>query len=199
MVTSSDTDGDSIGSPLDGVKVLAVEQMQSLPFATQLLARLGAEVVKVEHPVRGDLGRSSLPAVNDLSGNQIGATFLRNNLSKKSIGIDLKHESGQDLFRQLVPKFDVVAENFKAGTMETPSALTTLRSHRLMSRLFIYPSQVSVMIQIVLMWIGQHSPQSWKRCQASTHLIDPMERNSKSLLQERLVIQELDFSQLSLF
>ena len=65
MVTSSDTDGDSIGSPLDGVKVLAVEQMQSLPFATQLLARLGAEVVKVEHPVRGDLGRSSLPAVND--------------------------------------------------------------------------------------------------------------------------------------
>ena len=54
MVTSSDTDGDSIGSPLDGVKVLAVEQMQSLPFATQLLARLGAAVVKVEHPVRGD-------------------------------------------------------------------------------------------------------------------------------------------------
>ena len=119
MVTSSDTDGDSIGSPLDGVKVLAVEQMQSLPFATQLLARLGAEVVKVEHPVRGDLGRSSLPAVNDLSGNQIGATFIRNNLCKKSIGIDLKHEAGQHLFKQLVPKFDVVAENFKAGTMET--------------------------------------------------------------------------------
>ncbi|MAV21167.1 MAG: CoA transferase [Acidimicrobiaceae bacterium] len=119
MVTSSDTNDDSIDSPLNGVRVLAVEQMQSLPFATQLLARLGAEVVKVEHPVRGDLGRSSLPAVNDLSGNQVGATFLRNNLSKKSIGIDLKHESGQDLFKQLVPKFDVVAENFKAGTMET--------------------------------------------------------------------------------
>ena len=41
------------GKPLDGVRILAAEQMQSLPFATQLLARLGADVVKVEHPVHG--------------------------------------------------------------------------------------------------------------------------------------------------
>ena len=119
MVTTSDTDEDSTIHPLSGVRVLAVEQMQSLPFATQLLARLGAEVVKVEHPIRGDLGRSSLPAVNDVSGNQIGATFIRNNLSKKSIGIDLKHDLGQKVFKELLPKFDVVAENFKAGTMES--------------------------------------------------------------------------------
>ncbi len=119
MVTTSDTDEDSTIHPLSGVRVLAVEQMQSLPFATQLLARLGAEVVKVEHPIRGDLGRSSLPAINDVSGNQIGATFIRNNLSKKSIGIDLKHDSGQKVFKELLPKFDVVAENFKPGTMES--------------------------------------------------------------------------------
>ena len=119
MVTTSDTDEDSTIRPLSGVRVLAVEQMQSLPFATQLLARLGAEIVKVEHPIRGDLGRSSLPAVNDVSGNQIGATFIRNNLSKKSIGIDLKHDLGQKVFKELLPKFDVVAENFKAGTMES--------------------------------------------------------------------------------
>ena len=119
MVTTSDTDEDSTIHPLSGVRVLAVEQMQSLPFATQLLARLGAEVVKVEHPIRGDLGRSSLPAINDVSGNQIGATFIRNNLSKKSIGIDLKHDLGQKVFKELLPKFDVVAENFKAGTMES--------------------------------------------------------------------------------
>ncbi len=104
--------------PLEGVRVLAVEQMQSLPFATQILARLGADVVKIEHPVRGDLGRSSLPAVEDLSGNQIGATFIRNNLSKRSVGIDLKHQMGQTLFKRLVPNFDVVAENFKPGTMK---------------------------------------------------------------------------------
>ena len=119
MVTTSDTDEDSTIHPLSGVRVLAVEQMQSLPFATQLLARLGAEVVKVEHPIRGDLGRSSLPAINDVAGNQIGATFIRNNLSKKSIGIDLKHDSGQKVFKELLPKFDVVAENFKPGTMES--------------------------------------------------------------------------------
>ncbi|MBF81980.1 MAG: CoA transferase [Actinobacteria bacterium] len=118
MVTTSDTNKYSASSPLSGVRVLAVEQMQSLPFATQLLARLGAEVVKVEHPIRGDLGRSSLPAVNDVYGNQIGATFIRNNLSKKSIGIDLKHDLGQKIFKELLPKFDVVAENFKAGTMQ---------------------------------------------------------------------------------
>ena len=104
--------------PLNGIRVLAAEQMQSLPYATQMLASLGAEVVKVEHPTRGDLGRSSLPVTSDTEGNPVGATFLRNNLYKKSIALDLKHESGQDLFRRLAKGFDVVAENFKAGTME---------------------------------------------------------------------------------
>ncbi len=119
MGNASEPDKVSTISPLQGVRILAVEQMQSLPFATQMLARLGADVVKIEHPVRGDLGRSSLPAVNDLSGNKVGATFIRNNLAKKSIGIDLKHELGQKLFKRLVPKFDVVAENFKPGTMKS--------------------------------------------------------------------------------
>jgi formyl-CoA transferase len=106
------------GKPLDGVRVLAIEQMQSLPYATQLLARMGAEVIKVEHPTRGDLGRSSLPAVTDASGAQMGATFLRNNLSKRSIALDLKSPQAQDIVRRLAPRFDVVAENFKAGTMD---------------------------------------------------------------------------------
>ena len=51
------------GKPLDGVRVLAAEQMQALPYATQMLARLGAEVVKVEHPVHGESGRASTPAM----------------------------------------------------------------------------------------------------------------------------------------
>ena len=72
----------SHGKPLDGVRILALEQMQALPYATQLLARLGAEVVKVESPKGGDLGRSSLPAMNDPDGRQVGATFLRNNLEQ---------------------------------------------------------------------------------------------------------------------
>ena len=82
------------GKPLDGVRILALEQMQALPYATQLLARLGAEVVKVEHPKGGDLGRGSLPAMADPEGRSVGATFLRNNLDKRSICIDLKSPAG---------------------------------------------------------------------------------------------------------
>jgi crotonobetainyl-CoA:carnitine CoA-transferase CaiB-like acyl-CoA transferase len=103
--------------PLDGVRVLAAEQMQALPYATQLLARLGADVVKVEPPA-GESGRASQPAMLDPQGRQVGATFLRNNLGKRSVALDLKSERGRELFLELVPSFDVVAENFKAGTME---------------------------------------------------------------------------------
>lgn len=105
------------GKPLDGVRILAVEQMQALPYATQLLARLGAAVVKVEHPVHGESGRGSLPAMRDPEGRGVGATFLRNNLGKRSVGIDLKVPEGRDLVRRLAGGFDVFAENFKAGAM----------------------------------------------------------------------------------
>jgi crotonobetainyl-CoA:carnitine CoA-transferase CaiB-like acyl-CoA transferase len=56
--------------------------------------------------------------MNDPSGRPVGATFLRNNLNKKSVGIDLSTSEGQDLFLRLVPNFDVVGDNFKPGTME---------------------------------------------------------------------------------
>ena len=106
------------GKPLDGVRVLAAEQMQALPYATQMLARLGADVVKVEHPVHGESGRASSPAMLDPQGRKVGATYLRNNFGKRSVGIDLKAPEGRDLFLALVPHFDVVAENFKPGTMD---------------------------------------------------------------------------------
>jgi formyl-CoA transferase len=108
----------SNGKPLDGVRVLALEQMQALPYATQLLARLGADVVKIESPNGGDLGRSSLPAVVDPEGRSVGATFLRNNLDKRSMCVDLKRPEGRDLVLRLAPRFDVVAENFKPGAMD---------------------------------------------------------------------------------
>ncbi len=92
--------------------------MQALPYATQLLGRLGAEVVKIESPGTGDLGRSASPAMTDPDGRPVGATFLRNNLSKRSIVIDLKQPAGRDLVLRLAPRFDVVAENFRAGAIE---------------------------------------------------------------------------------
>ncbi|MEE3330157.1 MAG: CaiB/BaiF CoA-transferase family protein [Myxococcota bacterium] len=104
--------------PLDGIRILAIEQMQALPFATQLLGHLGAEVVKVEHPITGDSGRGSLPAVHDIDGRDVGATYLRNSLSKKSIAVDLKNPEGVNLIKKLSKNFDIVAENFKPGTMK---------------------------------------------------------------------------------
>jgi crotonobetainyl-CoA:carnitine CoA-transferase CaiB-like acyl-CoA transferase len=106
------------GRPLDGVRVLALEQMQSLPWGTQLLARLGADVVKVEPPGTGDSGRGSQPAMTDPDGRSVGATFLRNNLDKRSIVVDLKSARGRQLVLDLAGRFDVVAENFKAGTAD---------------------------------------------------------------------------------
>ncbi|GAA4992259.1 CaiB/BaiF CoA-transferase family protein [Yinghuangia aomiensis] len=103
------------GKPLDGIRVLAIEQMQALPFATQMLARFGAEVIKVESPGTGDSGRGSLPAMSDPDGRKVGITFLRNNLGKRSITVDLKNPEGLALVRELAKKADIVCENFKAG------------------------------------------------------------------------------------
>ncbi len=110
-------DAAQYGKPLDGIRVLAAEQMQALPYATQLLARLGADVVKVE-PLAGESGRGAQPSMRDPDGRVVGATFLRNNLGKRTISLDLKSDQGRDLFLRLVPRFDIVAENFKAGTMD---------------------------------------------------------------------------------
>ena len=104
------------GKPLDGVRILALEQMQALPYATQLLARLGADVVKVEPPA-GDSGRGSTPAMTDPEGRQIGATFLRNNLNKRSICVNLRDPRGRQLVLDMAPHFDVIAENSKAGSL----------------------------------------------------------------------------------
>ena len=110
-------DAAKYGKPLDGVRVLALEQMQALPYATQLLARMGADVVKAESTKGGDLGRGSQPSIPDPEGRPVGATYLRNNLDKRSICVDLKAPEGRQLILDLAPKFDIVAENFKGGAL----------------------------------------------------------------------------------
>lgn len=105
------------GKPLDGVRILAIEQQQALPYATQLLSRMGADVVKVEIPGAGETGRGALPAMLDPEGRKVGNTFLRNNLNKRSTAINMKAPRGRELILRLAPHFDVVAENFRDGTM----------------------------------------------------------------------------------
>ena len=103
--------------PLEGIRILAIEQMQAMPFATQLLAHLGADVVKIEHPVTGDSGRTAAPTIRDVDGRDVGATYLRNNLGKRSVGVNLKDARGVELVKRLAPSYDVVTENFKPGTL----------------------------------------------------------------------------------
>ena len=110
-------DAQQYGKPLEGIRILALEQMQALPYATQLLARMGADVVKVESVKGGDLGRGSQPGITDPEGRFVGATYLRNNLDKRSICVDLKSDEGRQLILDLAPKFDIVAENFKGGAL----------------------------------------------------------------------------------
>jgi len=97
--------------------VLSVEVMQSLPYATQLLGRLGAEIIKVEVPDTGDTARRARPFVEDVDGSSVGATFVRTNIGKKSVAIDLRSPEGHELFMRLLPHVDVVAENLRDGAM----------------------------------------------------------------------------------
>ncbi|WP_326635261.1 CoA transferase [Streptosporangium sp. NBC_01755] len=105
------------GKPLAGLRILAAEHMLSLPYGTQLLAVLGAEVIKVEPPA-GEGGRAARPIVPEPGGTTVGGTFARSNLNKSSIVLDLKNPEGRALFLRLAGEVDVVAENMRPGVMD---------------------------------------------------------------------------------
>lgn len=103
------------GMPLEGVRVLDCTQMLAGPFATQLLADLGAEVVKIERPQYGDITRTTGPDVGD-SG--ITAYFSSLNRGKRSVELDLSTAEGAAAFESLAKVADVVVENYRPGTMK---------------------------------------------------------------------------------
>ncbi len=99
--------------PLAGVKVLDLSRVLAGPFASMILADLGADVTKVEECDRGDGTRTIPPFVNGESHY-----FLSINRNKKSIAIDLKRPEGRDLILKLAAKADVLLENFRPGVMD---------------------------------------------------------------------------------
>ncbi len=101
-------------APLSDIRVLDLSRILAGPFCTQFLADLGAEVIKVERPGCGDDTRTWGPP---FAGGE-SAYFLSCNRNKKSIAIDLAREEGRDLVRRLVPRCDILVENFKVGTMQ---------------------------------------------------------------------------------
>lgn len=101
--------------PLDGVRVIDLTQVLAGPYATYQLALLGAEVIKVEPPDRGDWTRDG-GAPEGLENQQVGTSFLTQNANKKSIAIDLKTEDGRAALMALIKTADVFVENFRPGT-----------------------------------------------------------------------------------
>jgi crotonobetainyl-CoA:carnitine CoA-transferase CaiB-like acyl-CoA transferase len=98
---------------LEGTRVLDLTQLLPGPYATTMLADLGAEVIKVERPGVGDPVRSRDPSVGDRS-----YTLLTRNRNKKSIAIDLKHDDGREAFLELARTADVVVESFRPGVVD---------------------------------------------------------------------------------
>jgi crotonobetainyl-CoA:carnitine CoA-transferase CaiB-like acyl-CoA transferase len=103
---------------LDGIRVIDFARILAGPWATQLLADMGAEVLKIERPGQGDDTRSwGPPFLKAPDGAPLAdaAYFCCTNRNKKSVAIDITTPRGQELVRKLVAKADVVVENFKVG------------------------------------------------------------------------------------
>lgn len=102
------------GKALDGVKILDFTHVQSGPTCTQLLAYMGADVIKVERPGVGDITRTQL---RDVKG-QDSLYFTMLNANKRSITIDSKNPKGKEILERLIKHCDVLVENFAPGALD---------------------------------------------------------------------------------
>jgi crotonobetainyl-CoA:carnitine CoA-transferase CaiB-like acyl-CoA transferase len=106
---------------LDGIRVLDMSRVLAAPLAAQMLADLGAEVIKIERPGSGDESRTyGPPFLDDREGRSTGiaAFYLACNRGKKSVTVDHATPEGQQILRDLAAQSDVVLENFRAGTLK---------------------------------------------------------------------------------
>ena len=107
--------------PLEGIRILDFTRITAGPYGSLLLADLGAEVIKIEAPtskmrqVRGMLDTNAGEKY-DFSIKGIATHYLAMNRNKKSIALNMRHEKGREIFRDLVKVSDVVLDNFRAGT-----------------------------------------------------------------------------------
>jgi formyl-CoA transferase len=104
-----------VNKPLAGVRVLDLSRVLAGPWATQLLADLGADVIKVEQPGAGDDTRHWGPPWHEHGEEKVAAYFLAANRGKRSVAIDFATEEGAALVRRMAADADVLVENFKVG------------------------------------------------------------------------------------
>src|SRR5207244_1654986 len=100
-------------APLAGIRVLDLTRVLAGPFCAMMLGDMGAEVIKIEEPGKGDDTRSWPP----FAGRE-STYFMSVNRNKKSVTLNLKAPEGQAILRTLVGKSDVLVENFRPGTMD---------------------------------------------------------------------------------
>ncbi len=104
--------------PLNGIRILAMEQFISGPSCSMILADMGAEVIKIERPKVGDPRRHFPPFAENEDGEKIGGGFMCFNRSKKSLTLNTKSEEGLQILKDLIKQSDVLLENFRPGTLE---------------------------------------------------------------------------------
>ena len=104
--------------PLAGVRVLDLSRVLAGPWATQLLADLGADVIKVEKPGAGDDTRHWGPPWHENGEQKVAAYFLAANRGKRSVAIDFATDEGAALVRRMAADADVLVENFKVGGLK---------------------------------------------------------------------------------
>jgi crotonobetainyl-CoA:carnitine CoA-transferase CaiB-like acyl-CoA transferase len=102
--------------PLHGIRVLDVTNVLAGPFCSFQLVLLGAEVIKIEHPGKGDLARQ-LGADPETNGRLMGASFVSVNAGKQSVTLNLKFNEGKEIFKKLAAVSHAVIENFRPGVM----------------------------------------------------------------------------------
>lgn len=115
----------SAPAPLAGIRVIELARVLAGPWAGQMLADLGADVIKVENPEGGDDTRAwGPPFVEGADGENLSAAYYHStNRNKRSIAVDLKTPEGQETVRRLCASADVVIENFKRGGLDRKSVV----------------------------------------------------------------------------
>ena len=105
---------------LEGIKVIDLSRILAGPWASQMLADFGAQVIKIERPNKGDDTRYwGPPFIKEKTSTQPpqAAYFHSTNRNKQSIAIDIQHKTGQQIIKDLVKNADVFIENFKVGAL----------------------------------------------------------------------------------
>lgn len=114
ILAGADSKGRTMTKPLDHIKILDLSRTLAGPFCTMLLGDMGADIVKVEQPGKGDESRRFTPPTWDSESTY----FLASNRNKRSVTLNLKSEEGRNIVLELAREADIVIENFRTGTME---------------------------------------------------------------------------------